>query len=77
MSNEPGNKGIILFNFCRDQNTWEPLHNMSTCTKLVQEFERNLARQKARKALEASKMPKNVIKIEELVQNSTPQKYVF
>ncbi|KAL0268260.1 UNVERIFIED_CONTAM: hypothetical protein PYX00_010275 [Menopon gallinae] len=56
-----------------DHNTWEPVQNMGTCTKLVQEFERNLARQKARKALEASKMPKNVIKIEELVQNSSPQ----
>lgn len=66
-----------FFCFFRDQNTWEELQNMGTCTKLVREFEKNLARQKARKAIEASKIHKNVLKIEELVQNSTPQKYVF
>ncbi|XP_047113451.1 uncharacterized protein LOC124789961 isoform X1 [Schistocerca piceifrons] len=30
-----------------DQNTWEPVHNMAACDKLVETFERNLARQKA------------------------------
>lgn len=66
---------MVIGNFFHsDQNTWEPVQNMGTCTKLVQEFERNLARQKARKALEASKLPKNVIKIEELAHNTSPQR---
>lgn len=30
-----------------DQNTWEPVENMAACDKLVETFERNLARQKA------------------------------
>lgn len=35
---------IIIFS---DQNTWEPVENMAACDKLVETFERNLARQKA------------------------------
>jgi len=35
---------IIIFS---DQNTWEPVENMAACEKLVETFERNLARQKA------------------------------
>lgn len=30
-----------------EQNTWEPVHNMAACDKLVETFERNLAKQKA------------------------------
>lgn len=35
---------MIIFS---DQNTWEPVENMAACDKLVETFERNLARQKA------------------------------
>lgn len=34
----------------RDQNTWEPVDHMEACDKLVETFERNLAKQKANQA---------------------------
>jgi hypothetical protein len=44
---------IIIFS---DQNTWEPVENMAACDKLVETFERNLARQKAMQQKAASQL---------------------
>lgn len=37
-----------------EQNTWEPAENMNTCKHLLEEFERNLAKQKEKKAAQAA-----------------------
>ncbi|KAJ9588236.1 hypothetical protein L9F63_018400 [Diploptera punctata] len=39
-----------------DQNTWEPVENMAACDKLVETFERNLARQKAMQQKQAAQL---------------------
>lgn len=44
---------MIIFS---DQNTWEPVENMAACDKLVETFERNLARQKAMQHRATSQM---------------------
>ena len=44
---------LILFS---DQNTWEPVENMAACDKLVETFERSLARQKAMQQKQAAQL---------------------
>lgn len=39
-----------MLNRFREQNTWEPADNMDACKHLLEEFERNLAKQKELKA---------------------------
>ncbi|KAK7864558.1 hypothetical protein R5R35_007328 [Gryllus longicercus] len=39
-----------------EQNTWEPVHNMAACDKLVETFERNLAKQKAAQQAQQAQM---------------------
>lgn len=42
-------------NISSEYNTWEPIESVSTCKYLLEEFERNLAKQKELKAQQAAK----------------------
>ncbi|XP_051155161.1 mucin-4 isoform X2 [Leptopilina boulardi] len=41
--------------YAHEYNTWEPIESVSTCKYLLEEFERNLAKQKELKAQQAAK----------------------
>ena len=66
---------INLIIFRSEFNTWEPIESVSTCKFLLEEFERNLAKQKELKAAQAAQQaakaaikntstPKTLIKAE-------------
>lgn len=41
---------LIYIKFYSESNTWEPAETVATCKQLLEEFERNLAKQKELKA---------------------------
>ncbi|XP_033225777.1 msx2-interacting protein [Belonocnema kinseyi] len=57
--------------YAHEFNTWEPIESVSTCKFLLEEFERNLAKQKELKAAQAVQQAQ---KLNRSAANTSPQK---
>lgn len=56
--------------YAHEFNTWEPIESVSTCKYLLEEFERNLAKQKEQKAAQAAQQSAKAA----LLRTGSPQK---